>query len=185
MLRLARGDRAAFDELVRRNTPKVHALVFRFLGDVRQIEDLTQEVFLRIYRTAPRYQPTAKFSTWLYRITANLSFNVLRDRRKANIWQLDSETNDGEGFHRDVPDTRAAAPQSNLHDTELAQQLAAAISQLPENQRIAIVLNKYEDKGYQEIADVLEISTMAVKSLLSRARENLRQSLAKYLEIKD
>ena len=184
MLRFKGGDRAAFDELVERNTSKIHALIFRFLGDAGMVEDLTQEVFLRVYRTAPRYEPTAKFSTWLYRIVANLSFNVLRDRKKVHQMQLDVVSGaDDEGFSRDVPDDHAEMPQKGLDASELGAKVSEAIGALPESQRVAIILNKYEHKDYGQIAEILNCSTMAVKSLLSRARGNLRIALSKYLRV--
>ncbi|MFB3893998.1 MAG: RNA polymerase sigma factor [Phycisphaerae bacterium] len=181
MLRFKDGDKSAFDKLVERNTPKIYSLIYRFLGDQSQVEDLTQEVFLRVYRTAPRYTPTAKFSTWLYRIAANLSFNVLRSRSKVHPVQLDVGGDEGEGYHRDVPDERTAPPGHKLTSDELRQKVASAIDDLPENQKIAIILNKYEHKSYEEIASVLKCTTMAVKSLLSRARANLHSALSRYL----
>lgn len=182
MLRFKKGDRSAFEELVQRNTPKIHALIFRFLGDPWQVEDLTQEVFLRVYRTVGSYKPTAKFTTWLYRIAANLSFNVLRARKKGQQWRLEvGDGDDGEGYHRDVPDERHGAPHDDLDEAELRERVAGAIESLPENQKLAIILNKYEHKSYEEIASVLNCSAMAVKSLLSRARCNLRQVLEPYL----
>ncbi len=185
MLRFKEGETAAFEELVRRNTHKVHALVYRFLGDPSQVEDLTQEAFLRVFRTAPRYQPTAKFSTWLYRIVANLCFNVLRSRKKRRAIQLDAMgSEEGESYSRDVPDERLEPPGSGLDADELKDQIAEAIEELPENQKIAIILNKYEHKSYEEIAGILNLSTMAVKSLLSRARGNLRTMLGQYLKPK-
>lgn len=183
MLRFKSGEQAAFDELVERNTPKIHALVYRFLGDASQVEDLCQEVFLRVYRTAARYTPTAKFSTWLYRIAANLSFNVLRSRGKVHPLPLDTTGgDDGEGFQREVRDNRSSGPDEGLTNLELRQKVTQAIDQLPENQKVAIILNKYEHKSYEEIAEVLNCTTMAVKSLLSRARSNLADSLAKYVK---
>ena len=184
MLRFQKGRQEAFDELVRRNTPKIQAMIFRFLGDGGHIEDLTQEVFLRIYRTAKRYTPTAKFSTWLYRIAANLSFNVLRTRSKIHPVQLDtsSPNDDGEGYSRDVPDEKSPAPVENLSREELRSKVIEAINSLPETQKMAIILNRYEHKNYEEIAQSLDCSTMAVKSLLSRARTNLQSALERYLK---
>ncbi|RPI58040.1 MAG: sigma-70 family RNA polymerase sigma factor [Planctomycetaceae bacterium] len=182
MLRFQAGDEKAFDELVERNTGKIHALVFRFLGDPSHVEDVAQEVFLRVYRTAARYTPTAKFSTWLYRIAANLSFNVLRSRGKSHMVSLDAGGDDDDGYHRDVPDDSHPSPSENLSRQELRQKIADAVNQLPENQQIAIVLNKYENKSYEEIAAVLGCTSMAVKSLLSRARSNLSESLGRYLK---
>lgn len=182
MLRFQNGDESAFAELVERNGAKVNTLIFRFLGDPGQVEDLTQEVFLRVYRTAARYQPTAKFSTWLYRIAANLSFNVLRAKRRGQPMQLDiSYSEDGEAYFRDIPDEKMGSPQTHMDGDELREKVAEAINQLPENQKVAIILNKYEQKSYEDIAAILDCSTMAVKSLLSRARSNLRSVLLKYV----
>jgi RNA polymerase sigma-70 factor (ECF subfamily) len=186
MLRFQAGDVAAFDELVDRNTHKVHALVYRFLGDPDQVEDLTQEVFLRIYRTAQRYQPRAKFSTWLYRIVANLSFNVLRSRKRAHTVPLEvGGEDDNESYSWEIADGRTAAPQTSMDSEELGRTIAQAVERLPENQKAAIILNKFEHKSYEEISEVLEISTMAVKSLLSRARSNLRQALRRYVSLEE
>lgn len=182
MLRFQAGEAEAFDELVQRNAPKVNTLIYRFLGDPGKVEDLTQEVFLRVFRTAQRYQPTAKFSTWLYRIAANLSFNVLRAKRRGQPLQLEiAYSEDGEPFYRDVPDGRHTPPHDRLDAEELRWKVAEAIGQLPENQKVAIILNKYEQKSYEDIAAILKCSTMAVKSLLSRARSNLRTALTKYV----
>jgi RNA polymerase sigma-70 factor (ECF subfamily) len=183
MLRFTAGDESAFDELVRRNTHKVHALVYRFLGGAGSVEDVTQEVFLRIYRTAGRYVPAAKFSTWLYRIVANLSFNVIRARQRRQEFQLpQSADEDGGSFEPAVADQQANLPAGNLNVEELRQQITRAVGALPENQQIAVILHQYEHKGYEDIAEVLGCSTMAVKSLLSRARQNLRYALRRYLK---
>jgi len=180
MLRFQKGDAAAFEELVRRNTSKIHGLVYRFLGDADQVEDITQDVFLRVYRNAPRYKPTAKFTTWLYRIVANLCFNVIRSRRRHQVVALESGGGeDGESYYRDVPDDRNPPPQKGYDDEELRRHIAGAVARLPDNQRLAILLSKYEHKSYDEIAAVLNCSTMAVKSLLSRARATLRQALSR------
>jgi len=183
MLRFQQGDREAFAELVRRNTNKIHALIYRFLGEPSLVDDLTQEVFLRVYRTAANYRPTAKFSTWLYRITANLSFNVIRSRRKGQFRQIDSgDGDDGDGVYREVPDGRLEAPHEAMDAAELRARIAWAVDALPESQKAAIILNKFEEMSYEEISSILGCSTMAVKSLLSRARANLRRLLAPYLE---
>lgn len=183
MLRFQKGEHEAFEELVNRNALKVNTLIYRFLGDPGQVEDLTQEVFLRVYRTAKRYTPTAKFSTWLYRIAANLSFNVLRAKRRGQPLQLDTvHSDDGETFSRDVADERLTPPHDRLDAEELRAKVAEAVNQLPENQKVAIILNKYEQKSYDDIAIILNCSTMAVKSLLSRARSNLRQALIRYVQ---
>ena len=182
MLAFQAGDESAFPKLVERNQAKIYAMVYRLVTNHAQAEDLTQEVFLRVFRTAPRYQPMAKFSTWIYRIAANVALNAIRSRRKRRFASLQlTENDDGSSWHREVPDPHGAPPQARLASEELHEKLAEAIADLPENQRIAITLNKYEHMSYQEIADILGCSTMAVKSLLARARCNLRDALAKYL----
>jgi RNA polymerase sigma-70 factor (ECF subfamily) len=181
MLRFRDGEAAAFEELVRRNVNNVHALIYRFLRDPAIVDDVTQDVFLRIYRNAERYEATAKFSTWLYRIVANLCFNVMRSRKKGRAISLDTVV-ENEDVRRDVPDDAQPSPSAGLDAAELQQEIGRAIGELPENQRIAIVLNKYENKNYEEIAAVLEITPPAVKSLLSRARANLRELLKRYVE---
>jgi RNA polymerase sigma-70 factor (ECF subfamily) len=176
------GDQEAFAELVGRNEQKVYSVIYRFVTDRAEAEDLTQEVFLRVYRTAARYTPTAKFSTWLYRIAVNVSLNALRSRARTKTVPLalphDGETDD---YPRAVEDPRGDLPNQGLEDDELRSRIAAAIDTLPENQRIAIVLNKFEGLSYDEIAKILNLSMMAVKSLLSRARSNLKDCLDPYL----
>jgi len=181
MLRFQKGDRGAFEELVVRNTPRTHALIYRFLGDPSQVEDLTQEVFLRVFRSKARYRPAAKFSTWLYRIVANLCFNVTRTRKKSQMRSLDGGGDDESGYY-ELADPDPAMPHEGLHDAELKATIATAIGDLPENQRMAILLNKYEDMSYESIATVMDCSTMAVKSLLSRARARLRRTLEPYIQ---
>ncbi len=182
MLRFQKGDREAFDELVRRNTPRVHALLYRFLSGSDQIEDLTQEVFMRVFRNAHRYRPRAKFGTWLYRITANLAFNVLRGRKRIKFSQLET-SEDSEGYvARNISDSSAPMPNEGLDGSEMRQKVIDALDTLPEDQKVAIILNKYERKTHGEIAEILNRSPMAVKSLLSRARKNLHEKIEGYLK---
>jgi len=182
MLEFQQGREDAFPLLVQRNQGRVYALVYRLVTDHALAEDLTQEVFLRVFRTAARYRPMARFSTWVHRIAANVAFNAIRSRKKREMTGLDMhDGEDGSVWHREVPDTRGAPPHSDLDVAELKGRLAQVIAALPESQRIAITLNKYEHMSYQEIADILNCSTMAVKSLLARARTNLRDALARYL----
>lgn len=182
MLDFQAGNQEAFRRLVQHTQAKVYAVIYRLIPDHAQVEDLVQEVFLRVFRTAGRYQPMAKFSTWLYRIAANVALNALRARRRVKLSSLElADRDDESSWRRDVHDTRSAAPVSRLDAEELRARILAAIAQLPENQRIAITLNRFEHMSYQQIAAVLDCSTMAVKSLLSRARCNLRESLLRYL----
>lgn len=180
MLAFQGGDEEAFRTLVERHQSRVYAIIFRLVPDAAQAEDLTQEVFLRVFRTAKRYEPMAKFSTWLYRIACNVGLNAIRSARRGRTTELAS-ANEEEGWRRELPDPRTPPPHARLDAQELQSRLADAINALPENQRIALVLSKYEHLSYDRIARTLGCSTMAVKSLLSRARCNLRDSLVRYL----
>ena len=172
------GKHDAFDELVRRNLGNVHSLVFRFMRNESHVDDLTQETFLRIYRHADSYQPTAKFSTWLYRIVANLCFNAMREKKLKRTCSLDNNQDDAA---MELQDNAQRTPSEELNDSELSKVIKVAINDLPENQRMAIILKQYEQLNYEEIADVMETSPAAVKSLLSRARIALRSKLSRYL----
>ncbi len=184
MLAFQRGDVASFEELVHNNQGKVFSIVMRFVHNEATAEDLVQEVFIRVFRTAARYEPRARFSTWLYRVAVNVSLNALRSRAKLQTVSLDvvSETT-GEEFHRGLADPAIDLPHETLGSSELGVRVAEAIDALPEKQRAAVVLSRYERLCYEEISHVLGCSVMAVKSLLSRARCNLRDHLAKYLDI--
>ena len=185
MLEFQAGREDAFRQIVQRNQEKVYSVVFRIIGNHAQAEDLTQEVFLRVFRTADRYKPMAKFTTWLYRVSTNVALNAIRARKKIRMLSLEvPDSEDGTTRRRDILDTHASAPSASLDIKELKAKITKAIAALPENQRASFVLNKYEHLNYQEIAEILECSTMAVKSLLSRARCNLRDALRGYMEDK-
>lgn len=176
------GNEDAFAQLIRRNQHKVFAVIYRFIGDRAESEDLAQEVFLRVYRTAGRYEPTAKFSTWLYRIATNISLNAIRNRGRFHALSLEVTTaDDSDNFHREIADDHSPEPDAAMQSEELCRVVMKAIEQLPEQQRSAIILNKYEGLSYEDIAEILDCTVMAVKSLLSRARSNLKTKLAPYL----
>jgi len=181
MLRFQKGEELAFQELVERNHSRVIGLIYRFISDAADAEDLAQEVFLRIYRARKTYKPTAKFSTWMFRITANVSLNALRSRanRKDDV-SIDQVSDFGDG-PRAMPDPASEMPDHNLHRQELHAKVREAVADLPEKQQVAVVLNKYEGMSYAEIADTIGCSTMAVKSLLARARDNLKDRLLLYI----
>ncbi len=187
MMRVRAGDRAAFGELVEYHQQRVVGTVARMLGaDAADAEDIGQQVFLRVWKSAARYEPTAKFTTWLYTITRNLVFNELRRRKHRPTVTLDQENADGfsagNGPGARLEDTHAPAPDATLLHAELQEAVTAAIALLPETQRMAVVLRRYEELSYEEIAGVLSLSVPAVKSLLFRARVLLRERLARYLE---
>ena len=186
MMRVRHGDRAAFAELVECHQQRVVGTVARMLG-IAEAEDIGQQVFLRVWKSAARYEPTAKFTTWLYTITRNLVFNELRRRKHRPVTSFDAEPPGDPAGARDdsssrFEDFQAPAPDATLLQAELQEAITAAIAQLPEAQRMAIILRRYEELSYEEIAAVLHLTVPAVKSLLFRARVLLRERLARYLE---
>ena len=179
------GDETAFDRLVESYSPQVYALLTRFLGQRGNREDLVQEVFLRVVRSRERYEPTARFSTFLFRIAYNISVNETQRgiAREAGRVELEGggARAGGDAF-AEFEDEREAAPGSGLERDDVVREVRAAIARLPENQRMALLLAKYEEMPYGEIAEVLGTTEKAVKSLIHRARETLRASLSAFLE---
>jgi RNA polymerase sigma-70 factor, ECF subfamily len=181
MERVKAGDTDALRELIEAHQQRIVATVTKMLGDDCDAEDVAQQVFIRVWKSAPRYEATAKFTTWLYKITRNLVFNELRRRQRHPTQSLDAAPEEG---HRPLQtaDGATRAPDETLLDDELQNAIQRAIEQLPEVQRMAIVLRRYDDLPYEEIAEILELSVPAVKSVLFRARADLREKLRRYLE---
>jgi RNA polymerase sigma-70 factor (ECF subfamily) len=185
MLSYQGGDEAAFDRIVETYSAQVFALLTRFLGPKAGREDLVQEVFLRVVRARERYEPTARFSTWLYRIVFNLSVNETQRAGVKEVRSGDSAANSDNGASdvlSEFKDERIEDPSERMMQDDVVQAVRRAIAQLPEQQRMALVLAKYHEMPYSEIAAVLGSSEKAVKSLVHRARENLRETLAPYLQ---
>ena len=172
------GDMKAFEQLVERHQRLVVGTVGRMLGTNSDAEDIAQQVFVRVWKNVKRYEPRAKFTTWLLKITRNLVFNELRRRSRHPAVPLQSETDEEE---RPLKDANATAPDAALLEHELQEAVDAAIAQLPETQRMAVILRRYEELSYEEIAEALDQSVSAVKSLLFRARTVLRENLKSYL----
>jgi RNA polymerase sigma-70 factor (ECF subfamily) len=179
MERIGAGDHAAFKELVETHQDAVIGTVAKMLGNPSEAEDIAQQVFLRIWRNAKRYRPDAKFTTYLYTITRNLVFNETRRRSRKKEIPLDS--GDPSDSHHEPGDDSHRQPDASLLEAELRIAVDKAIASLPETQRLAVILRRYEDLSYEEIAEVLELSVSAVKSQLFRARSSLREALAGYL----
>jgi RNA polymerase sigma-70 factor (ECF subfamily) len=183
MKRLAAGESAALGELIERHKRNVLNVAYRYTGDAYAAEDLAQEAFVRVYQACRRYKPTAKFSTWLYRIVTNLCLSALRKQQVRKAFSLDTSLESEEGeFRTDRSGVQEGRPGESLEREELAGVVRQAVQALPENQRIAVILNRYTGLGYQEVARSMNLSSMAVKSLLNRARNNLREKLLPYLE---
>lgn len=174
MLRVRAGDREAFNVLAAKyRTPVVHFL-YRMVREPALAEELAQEVFLRIYRARKSYRPRAKFSTWLFRIATNVALNSLRDGRMRRTLETSLDADTGE---TPVP-LESVDPKGNVEqrmlEAERQDEIRRAIEALPEKQRLAVLLHKYQEMDYDEIADILDCSESALKSLLFRAYETLR-----------
>jgi RNA polymerase sigma-70 factor (ECF subfamily) len=180
MLDVKAGDEASFELLLRKyRTPLVNFL-YRMVRDTGVAEELAQEVFLRVYRAREDYAPSAKFTTWMFRIATNLALNSVRDNRHRRMEiSMDQSADSGEEDARplEVPD-RAPTVEQELVARSRAEMILRAIHALPEKQRAAVLLHKYQELDYDEIARVLECSESALKSLLFRAYETLRVELA-------
>ena len=186
MLRVKRGDRVAFAELVEKYKQPVMNLVYRTLRDEAEAEDLAQNVFLQVYKSRGRYKRTAKFSTWLFTIARNLCLNELRRRSRHPAESLEETHGEHEGQpQRQYEDKKNFLPTETLLHNELAQKIEEALAALPENQRTAILLCRQEDLSYEEIAKILGCSLSATKSLIHRGREVLKQKLKPYLRTGD
>jgi RNA polymerase sigma-70 factor (ECF subfamily) len=182
MLRVKRGDRAAFGELVEKYKQPVLNFIYRTLRDETEAEDLAQNVFLQVYKSRGRYRRTAKFSTWLFTIARNLCLNEIRRRSRHPAESIEeTQTEHDDQPHRQFEDKSQAAPPEKLLHGELAQKIGEALAGLPENQRSAILLCRQEELSYEEIAEILGCSLSATKSLIHRGRETLKEKLKPYL----
>jgi RNA polymerase sigma-70 factor (ECF subfamily) len=180
MLRVRADDRDAFADLVDRYRHRLVGIMNHLIGNADEAEDLAQEVFLRVFRTRHKYTPKAKFSTWLFTIANNLALNAIRDRQRRRALPLDIGDSGPHVLWPTAAD-RAAPPTAGLQQQELAAVIRAALDELNERQRVAVVLNKFEDMNYADIAAVMGLTAKAVKSLLSRARAKLRERLQPYI----
>jgi RNA polymerase sigma-70 factor, ECF subfamily len=176
MLRVRDGDGASFGVLLDKHRSPVVRFLFRMVQNHAVAEELAQEVFLRVYRSRSSYEPTAKFTTWLFRIATHLALNALRDGRRQKFDERLDVKSSGTSA-RQVEDRRPTVEQNMLYQARL-DEVRHAVSTLPEKQRAAVLMHKYEEMEYSQIAKVLSCSESAVKSLLFRAYETLRARLA-------
>ena len=182
MLRLKAGDTAAFGHLVAKFRRALIGFMYRMVHNQAVAEELAQEVFLRVYRARDSYSAEAKFTTWLYRIATNLALNHIRDTRneRAEVSVSLDEPDEDTGRTLDVADASLTAEQAMLRRERLAA-IKQKVMDLPERQRVAVLMHKYQGLDYKEIAKVLKLSESATKSLLFRAYETLRESLKEFL----
>jgi RNA polymerase sigma-70 factor (ECF subfamily) len=181
MLRVKQGDVHAFEQLVEKYKQPVVNLIARTLNDPSEAEDIAQNVFIQVYKSAPRYKVSARFSTWLYTIARNLSLNEIRRRSRRPADSIEQSAGGEDALVRQFEDVRSPAAPESLLQNELELKIQEALQQLPENQRTAILLCRQEELSYEEIARVLGCSLSATKSLIHRGRETLKQRLKPYL----
>ena len=183
MLRVSEGDRAAFETLVEKYKQPVFNMICRTLRDATEAEDVAQNVFIQVHKSARRYRVTARFSTWLFTIARNLCLNELRRRSRHPAESLDQPSPEDERQPgRQVEDARTVRPPDLVLRKELEAKVEEALAALPEKQRTALLLCREEELSYEDMAEVLGCSLSATKSLIHRARETLKQKLKPYLE---
>ena len=178
MLRVQRDEPGAFAELVTHYWPRICGRFYRWLTDRQEAEDLAQDVFLRLYRSRKRYQPRARFSTWLYHISRNVARNALRTRRRHPCLRVGSLA----VFEEETPQFRPCreeSPSQPLERSELIDQVREAVGRLVGRQRTALELHQFQDRSYAEIATSMDMTLKATKSLLYRARNQLRETLSR------
>jgi RNA polymerase sigma-70 factor (ECF subfamily) len=182
MLRVKAGDQSAFDYLVQKYRRPLVSFMYRMARNTAAAEDLAQEVFLRVYRSRATYEASAKFTTWLYRIATNLAVNHARDTRHerpeatVSLDEPDEET----GTTFELPDSGMTAEQTMIRRERMLA-IRSKVEALPERQRLAVVMHKYQQMDYKQIAEVLKLSESATKSLLFRAYETLRDQLKEFV----
>ncbi|HEX5106378.1 MAG TPA: sigma-70 family RNA polymerase sigma factor, partial [Pirellulaceae bacterium] len=185
MLQVRSGSAPAFEELVLRYQNRLLTVLEHLVGNREQAEDLAQEVFLRVFRARERYEPGAKFSTWLFTIANNVASNALRSRsRRREVGVPEGNGSDSSALQLDQLAKAASGfmPTRALDKAEQAEMVRHAVSALSERQRMALLLAKFEGMSYQDIAQSMDLSVQAIKSLLSRARVNLKEILTPYIE---
>jgi RNA polymerase sigma-70 factor, ECF subfamily len=182
MLRVKAGDESAFEYLAEKYRRPMVSFMYRMAHNSAAAEDLAQEVFLRVYRSRGSYEASAKFTTWLYRIATNLAVNYARDmrhERAENTVSLD-EPDEHTGLTMDIADRSLTAEEMLVRRERLAA-IRQRVQALPQRQRMAVVMHKYQQMDYRQIAEILKLSESATKSLLFRAYETLREQLQKFL----
>jgi len=180
MTRIVKGDEDAFETLVNRHQTSVLNLIYRFIGDRTQAKDLAQEVFIRVWQSAKSYQPKAKFTTWIYKITTNLCLNEIKSARRRRWFPFHRSNEDNEGSIEETFSDGSPTAEDLLLERERSRQISGALHSLPENQRMALILKRYDDLPYQEIARVMGCSVSAVESLLVRAKRTLQEKLKNF-----
>ena len=183
MLLVKEGDSHAFAQLVEKYKQPVMNMVYRMLRDATEAEDVAQNVFIQVHKSAHRYRIASKFSTWLFTITRNLCLNELRRRSRHPADSIESSfPSDDPQPSLQLEDKKNFSPPDNVLHSELEEKINECVNELPEQQKIAIILCRQDEMSYEEMAKVLDCSLSATKSLIHRARETLKQKLKPYLK---
>lgn len=169
----ANGDERAFERIVQKYQQAVFNTIYRYTGNRDDVQDLAQEIFIKVWRNAAKFKGRSKFSTWLYRIVANHCINYRRRRRKDQV-SLDELTEKGQ-----TPESLKVQPDWEAKSR--VEDIRRAVDELPERQRLALILSQFEDKSYKEVAEIMKVSVSSVESLIFRARRELRERLAEGL----
>jgi len=173
-----KGDEFSFNEILNKYEKPLINFIYRFIGSQTEAEDIVQEVFIRVYKSAANYKPSFRFSTWIYKIATNLCIDYHR-KRKIKTVSLNHPINTKEGeIKRETTDLSQATPDISIEKKQISETIQSALLSLPVNQRIALTLKVYENKSYREISEIIGCSVPAVESLLFRARLSLRNKLA-------
>ena len=179
LLRFKYGDISSYEELLDKYQSPIINFLYRITGDKTEAEDLAQEVFLKVYNSRVKYTPRAKFSTWIYTIAKNTALNEIR--RKKGIFHLFKKDLNKEGAEEEIPDNRNPSVLNELEKKDVEKIVKNEINSLPQNQKITVILSKYDNLSYEEIAQVMNCSVSSVKSLLNRAKISLKGKLKKYI----
>ena len=185
MLQVQADDAEAFEELTRRFQNRLLKVMEHLVGNADQAQDLAQEVFMRVFRSRKSYIPGAKFSTWLFTIANNVASNALRNRsrrKEINLSPTQNEENGVQSLETMAKDASGLMPTRQLEKQEQANVVQEAMNTLNDRQRMALLLCKFEHMSYQQIAETMDLSVQAIKSLLSRARNNLKLALQPYFQ---
>jgi len=162
------GDKNAFNDIMNRHEKSILNFAYRMLSNRTEAEDVTQEVFLRAYKNIETFEARAKFSTWLFKIARNLCLNKLRHTFRFPTFSIDKPVRGSEyDFQRQIEDKKQVSPISNIFSKEIQNAVKAALGSLPKNQKMAVILRRYEDMSYKEISVIMSCSVSAVKSLLN------------------
>jgi RNA polymerase sigma-70 factor (ECF subfamily) len=184
MLRVKAGGREAFGLLVQKHRKPLINFIYRFITNSRDPEDLAQDVFIKVYQSASTYEAKAAFTTWLYRIATNRVLNFIRDHRVKSTHSKDEELDEsGNKIHLDFPDQQSLV-EARLLEEEKKTKIHQALASLPENQRLAVILTKYQELSLKETAAVMKCSELAAKSLIYRAYTSLRDKLVEVAEVR-